>query len=214
VIIDTVMLDYGGVVADHYSEPYISRLATEFGTSLERSWELVAEHLPHGKQYRLDQISKSEFWAQVRQLAPRKDFDDDTVQELWARTYIPNMSVLSLLDYLKNDRGIQTGIVMNEDKWRYKYVVESLNWLQYVDLIVPSFEIGAVKPEKAIYAAFLKELGRAEMPDRVLYVDDRETHVDAAVRCGMQGYVYLNAGELSKFIGSTNITLVSAKVVG
>ena len=38
------------------------------------------------------------------------------------------------------------------------------------------------------------------MPSCVLYVDDRQTHVDAAIAAGLQGYVYTNEGEFSKAV--------------
>ena len=52
-MIDTVMLDYGGVVADHYSEPYVSRLAAELGTTRRTALDVLGEHSVHGKQYLL-----------------------------------------------------------------------------------------------------------------------------------------------------------------
>ena len=198
--IDTIQLDYGGVVADHYSEPYLGYLASELGVTRKGARGLLSEQSPHGRLYRLDQLSKEAFWEEVRKLAPRKDFDDDTVQELWAKTYIPNAAVLSLLTYLRAECGIQIGIVMNEDRWRYRYILETYRLDSCVDVIVVSFEVGTLKPEAAMSEAILRLSNRLPSPGSVLYIDDRQSHVDAAVRAGMQGYRHVNAGELSTYI--------------
>jgi len=208
VIIDTIMCDYGGVVADHYSEPYLSQLATELGTDRRGARDLVSERAPHGIAYRLDQIGKTEFWAAVRKLSPRKSFDDDVVQELWARTYIPNAAVLSLLHHVHSFHGVNIGIVMNEDRGRYEFILREFPTEMQPFIMVPSFEVGFVKPDPPMYDVVLERCGRTHRPDRVLYVDDRKTHVDPAIARGMQGHVHLNAGELANFIET--LTLVAA----
>lgn len=201
MLIDSVFCDYGGVVADHYSEPYLGQLAQALGTTRETARALVSERSPHGRLYRLDQITKAEFWNAVRQLAPRKDFDDEVVQDLWAQTYIPNRALLSLLRYLRDDLGIQTGIVMNEDRWRFRYIEEHFDLRTYVDHVIASFEVGAIKPDSEMYSVILRRALRTDRPGLLLYIDDRESHVEAAKKQGIEGYCYRNSGELSVYIG-------------
>jgi HAD superfamily hydrolase (TIGR01509 family) len=194
------MCDYGGVVSDHYCEPFQGQLAEALGVTRTKLRELLSERSLQGRLYRLDQMSKSEFWEEVRRLSRKAEIDEDRLQDLWAMTYIPNPAVLSLLGYLKDEWGVQTGIVMNEDRWRYKFIEDHYELNKYAPLIVASFEVGALKPEKEMYQAVLERCNRAARPDRVLYVDDRQSHVDAAVACGMKGYRYVNAGEFAGFI--------------
>src|SRR5438552_991824 len=107
--IDTVLCDYGGVVADHYSEPYESQLAELLGVGRQRLRSLLSERSPHGRAYRLDQLTMKEFWSEVIQGAGKVDpgTSIELLQELWARTYIPNQAVLSLLSYLRFGKGLQ-----------------------------------------------------------------------------------------------------------
>jgi FMN phosphatase YigB (HAD superfamily) len=198
--IDTIQFDYGGVVADHYSEPYLGLLASELGVDRNAARALLSEQSPHGRLYRLDQLSKEAFWEEVRKLSRRTTFNNEFVQELWAKTYIPNAAVLSLIAYLRNDLGLQIGVVMNEDRWRYRFIMDTYCLDSYLDVTVASFQVGALKPEAAMSEAILRLSNRLSSPDSVLYVDDRQTHVDATVRAGMRGYQYLNAGELSTHI--------------
>jgi FMN phosphatase YigB (HAD superfamily) len=200
MLVDSIFFDYGGVVADHYCEPYQGRLAEAFGTSRKMARELVSEKSVHGRLYRLNQLSKTAFWEEVRRLAPQKSFRDDVVQELWARTYIPNVAVLELLRFLREEVGAQTGIVMNEDVSRLSFIINNYRLDAVVSSLVASCEVGVVKPDSGIYAEILKRGRREVCPQRVLYVDDRQSHVDAAMAAGMEGYQYTNAGDLSIFI--------------
>lgn len=204
--IDTFVCDYGGVVADHYSEPFQGEMADALGITRKRLRELLSERSEHGKAYRLDLMSKSEFWVEVMRLANKEGLDEDYLQELWAKTYIPNQAILSLLGYLKDSLGVLTGIVMNEDRWRYQFILENYDIKKYAPLIVASFEVAAIKPDKAIYEVVLSKAHRVNKPERVLYVDDRQTHVDAAKACGMQGYLHVNAGELSHFVETIELS--------
>jgi len=155
-------------------------------------------------------MSKTEFWAEVMRLAGRNDLDEDHLQELWARTYIPNAAVLSLLGHIKDELGVQTGIIMNEDRWRYEFVLKEYDMKRYTPLIVASFEVGAIKPEKAIYEEVLIRARRKNQPQRVLYIDDRQSHVDAAKACGMEGYLHINPGELAGFVDTISLVRFEA----
>ena len=199
--IDSVFLDYGGVVADHYCEPFLGYLARELGTSRDHARELLSERSEHGRLFRLDRMSPGDFWNAVRRLAPRKDFSDEVMGELWARTYIPNEAVLSLLDHLRTDQRMQTGVVMNEDRVRLAFIEERYSLARRVSIVLASCDVGSVKPERAMYIALLDRARRSFRPASVLYIDDRESHVAAAEAVGMRGYVYKNAGELSVYFG-------------
>jgi FMN phosphatase YigB (HAD superfamily) len=198
--IDTIMLDYGGVVADHYCDPFLSHLAQLLGTSRKGARQVLSEKSPHGREFRLDQISKSQFWAEVRKLVPNQDFDEDVAQELWARTYIPNVAVLALLEHLKTKLGLQIGAVLNEDRWRHQFILENYRLHERLDIVVASFEVHCLKPERNMYLEVLKRCSRSHAPNRVIYVDDRQSHVDAALACDMGGYLYVNAGELNNYV--------------
>lgn len=58
-----------------------------------------------------------------------------------------------------------------------------------------SFQIGAIKPDKLFYETMLRDAQRENNPSRVMYVDDRDTHVETAILHGMQGYHFINEGD-------------------
>jgi FMN phosphatase YigB (HAD superfamily) len=135
----------------------------------------------------------------VKELCGR-DFDDDELQLLWAKTYIINASMVSMLQYLRDRKRILVGLALNEDRGRWQYIVDTYQPETFSAVNVLSYEFGALKPERPFYEKMLEMCGRTNRPNRVLYVDDRQTHVDAAIAAGLQGYIFANEGEFSKAV--------------
>lgn len=189
-----LLLDYGGVVADHYCEPFTSMLGELLGVSRIKTQELISERSELGKAYRLNKIGLEEFWDGVREQVPNKGFDPQHAQELWARSYIVNEAVLSFLGYVRASYGTQVALLMNEDKDRFEYVHRQRDWSNYVDFFLSSHETGLLKPQKEVYE--LAAIRWGVDPSEILYIDDRDGHVEAAKAVGMEGHVFKNYGEL------------------
>lgn len=187
-----ILLDYGGVVADHYCEPATTELAELLGVGSGDVESLVSERTPHGAAYRLNSITPEEFWLTIaeKRHAGACAFDWRRAQLLWAETYVVNPLVLDLMKHLKTRRGWMVGVLSNMDRLRHAYVMRLLNWSEYCDVFVNSWQLGAMKPDLRAYEHSLEMLGFEKDPGHVLYVDDRSEHVRAAVLAGCQGCVF------------------------
>jgi FMN phosphatase YigB (HAD superfamily) len=198
--IDSFICDYGGVVSDHYCEPFHGQLAATLGVSSKKLRELLSERSEHGRAYRLDKITMAEFWTEVCRLSNGACHDHGYLQEMWAQTYIPNTAVLIFMKHLKEKVGVKTGIVMNEDRARAEYVMDRHKIHQYASIVVTSCDVGFLKPDIEMFKIVLTKFKRQNKPSSVLYIDDRESHVNAAKECGMQVYRYNSAGEMFCFL--------------
>lgn len=206
--IDTIIFDYGGVVADHYVEPFQSQLGKILHTTQKGTRELTSEKSSHGRDYRLGKITKKEFWEAIKKLS-NTEFDIDFVHDLFVKTYLPNPAMLSLIKFLKNEKGIQAGLALNTDIDRWEHVRRIIPADELFSVIVISHQIGVIKPEKAFYKEMLKAAKRTNNPNRVMYVDDRKSHVEGAVACGLQGYVFINAGDFATSVTHFNLNRFS-----
>lgn len=198
--IDTVIFDYGGVVADDYCEPFASDLAELIGTDRARIEPLISEASNHGALFRTSAISRDEFWDEVSRLAGVEKFSSELAQSLWARTYVPNAGMLNLLRQLREDRGVFVCIFSNMDKDRLAYTKALTDWSLYVDRLVASSDTGYLKPSERAFQSVLQECGRVRAPERVLFVDDRSSHLVAAERFGLTGYHFKNQELLLAFL--------------
>ena len=192
--IDTIVFDYGGVLADHYVEPFQTMLGELLHATQKETRDLTSERSPHGRDYRLGKISKQDFWNAIKKLSGT-EFDIDYAHELFEKTYLPNPAMISLVGWLKDKWGIQIGLGLNEDVDRWNTVKKLLNAEVFSNFNVISFEIGAIKPDKIFYETMIKKAHHEDDPSRILYVDDRDTHVEAARHYGIQGYDFINEGD-------------------
>ena len=101
--IKVILIDYGGVLAHHYCQPYQSMLANLLGVSIEESKKLISEKSKQGKLYRKNEISKDKFWDVVTHLSKidSSKVSNDDLQLLWAKTYIIDYRLLNLIKVLR-----------------------------------------------------------------------------------------------------------------
>ncbi len=89
-------------------------------------------------------------------------------------------------------RGIRTGLVSNCSR-STRPVVDRLGLEQEVDTVVLSFEVGAAKPEPAIYRYALDRLDTSA--DDAAFVDDQSLYCDGATAVGMRTYLIVRQNQ-------------------
>ena len=87
-------------------------------------------------------------------------------------------------------RGVRTAVVSNCSR-STRPVVDRLGLESEVDAVVLSFEVGAAKPDPAIYLAALDRL--AAQPAETVFVDDQATYCDGAAALGMRTFLIRRA---------------------
>lgn len=88
-------------------------------------------------------------------------------------------------------RGLRTAVVSNCDHTT-RPVVDRLALPEETDAVILSFELGAAKPEPAIYLEALERLG-AEAHEAV-FVDDQARYCDGAAELGMRTFLVIRDG--------------------
>jgi putative hydrolase of the HAD superfamily len=83
-------------------------------------------------------------------------------------------------------RGVRTALVSNCSR-STRPVVDDLGLEREMDAVVLSFEVGAAKPDAAIYRAALDRLGSE--PAGAAFVDDQSVYCDGAAALGMRTYL-------------------------
>ena len=199
--IDILAVDYGGVLAHHYCEPYQSELSKILGVDDVTTKKLLSEKSEHGKAYRLDKISKEEFWNKVKSLAQCKNnVDNDQLQLLWAKTYILDLRVYQLLQNIKEQTTIKICLYTNSDRLRMNYAIKIYGLESLFDVIFSSWENGVIKPEQSSFSKLKQLFDLTSKPERIFYIDDRVSTIEAAKNEGIYGYVYKDYESLSSFI--------------
>jgi len=93
-------------------------------------------------------------------------------------------------------RGVATALVSNCSH-NTRPLVERLGLEGEFDQVILSVEVGAMKPDPAIYRITLDRLG-VEDATRSVFVDDQTSYCDGAAAIGMQTYLILRPEEAAE----------------
>ncbi len=121
----------------------------------------------------------------------------------WNRIYLdvlPGIATLVKALHSKYQLAVLTNTnTIHAERWREQYAAV----LQYFNHVFCSFELGARKPERAIYARMLEGLQVA--PERVLFFDDKGENVAGAKRCGIRAFQIGSCEDIVSRLGESGI---------
>ena len=96
-------------------------------------------------------------------------------------------AVAGIVRRLRED-GVLCCLASNQMRYRARYMSETLRYRTFFDREFYSCDIGHKKPDAAYFLAILSALGLP--PERVLFIDDHDANVAAALDLGMNAAVF------------------------
>jgi FMN phosphatase YigB (HAD superfamily) len=178
--IQAVVFDIGGVLMENIQEFYLPELAAEHGLDGEA---LLQIGYRHGAAWGLGQASEEDYW---RGILADAGLPPAMLPALVARTeaYVrPILGAWEIVEAL--DPRLRRGILSNTTWEWIRRIRAAVPLDERFDPIVLSCDVGACKPDPAIYRNLLERL--ALPPAAVLFVDDRDDNLAAAAAAGIQG---------------------------
>ena len=115
-----------------------------------------------------------------------------------------NKAVADLILQLRN-AGHRTGLLSNtcEAHWRFCVDRKFPILQQLFEVTALSYELRAMKPDPAIYAAAAALAGVA--PGEIFFVDDRSEHVKGACRAGFDAVLFTGAADLTAALAGRGV---------
>lgn len=160
----------------------------EFLASLSDSIDVKAVRDVH-RAYGSGMISKQECGAKIKELTGREFVE---LEDSNSGSVVKNSALLDFIKELKQQYKI--GLLSNIGNNWVREQFLSANEQELFDAMVFSYEIGANKPDTAMYQAVCNKL--AVQPDEVIYIDDMSAYTEAAKYLSMQAIVYENFTKL------------------
>jgi putative hydrolase of the HAD superfamily len=189
-VIRGVIVDFGGVLAQHPSDEALARLTAAAGLE---AGTFAAAWLRYRHSYDLGHVSAAEYWS----LVGGRGYSDDDLERLvvedaacWA---MPNEAMVDWLAAIKGV-GIRVGLLSNAPREQWRRLVGGLAWLGCCDVVTVSYELGLGKPNPAIYRHCLGELGLPACD--VLFVDDRSENIATANELGLHTALFTDVERL------------------
>lgn len=126
----------------------------------------------------------------------------------WVSFFTPIPFTRSLIRQLKGR--YRLGLLSNTNPLHFENVIATTDVFPLFEAVTLSYEVGAMKPDPALYHDMLEKL-RIE-PVNCLYLDDVQSYVEAAAALGMQGIHFTTpqdvAGELRRILPGLQIPAV------
>jgi putative hydrolase of the HAD superfamily len=194
---DAVIFDYGRVLSQSPTARDLREFAALAGTDEPPFFEVYSNTR---QEYDCGRQTCQQHWqcfadaAGVRLSPAQIDRILALEHRMWLRV---NSGVLDLARDLRA-AGLRTAILSNMPFDLLSELRRELSWLNEFDVQIWSCELGATKPDPAIYQACLQALGCE--PQRALFFDDRLGNVEGACKLGIDGRLFESAEQAREIV--------------
>ncbi|MEW4488544.1 HAD family phosphatase [Thalassoglobus sp. JC818] len=186
--IKTILFDLGNVLLNFSHEKMCRQIAALFDVSADEVQEVF---LSSGIYAEFDrgQLTEQDVLRQLEQRFGR-DVALSNLQQAAGDIFEPNLEMHSLLRDLRK-RGLRTVLLSNTCVTHIEWIRQHYETLSLMDDLVLSYEVGASKPDAAIFDAALEKI-QCE-PSECLYTDDIAGHIEAGRQHGLQVELFTTA---------------------
>jgi len=211
-IIEVVLFDFGGVLADEGWKKGLRVIAAAHGLD-EDDFIRAASDIIYDTGYIMGKGSESDFWESLRRKTGIRGGDASLTQELLSR-FILNKHMVDTARKLRS-QNITVGILSDQTNW-----LDMLNFrfdfFKYFDHVFNSYHLGKGKRDISLFDDIAKLLRKA--PDGILFIDDDPGNVARARQRGWKAILYtdehcfdLEMDEIIFYKKSNNCRICSAK---
>jgi len=160
------------------------------------------------RRFDLGHLTADAFFREAERGAGLSRLPDEVWTAAWRDIFTPVEESLGLLSRLRAD--VSTVLVSNTNALHWEGVLLVAPVDRLVDALALSFEVGAAKPDRAIFDAALAKLGAVE--GTPAFADDRPDYVAAARILGLDAFVVDSPSTFERELRSRD--LVSDEVFG
>lgn len=188
-----VVFDYGRVLTGPPATIPFNNILKITGLTEER---LLAPYWANRQAYDSGKLTGLQYWQKICAETGLK-LTDEQINDLndsdaWMWT-TENLPILAWQQELKK-KGFLTAILSNMGDHVHQRISNEFHWFSRFDLLVWSYQLGAAKPDPAIYLHTLEKLN--VMPQEALFLDDKLPNIEAANALGIKGILFTDVDKL------------------
>ena len=170
-----IIFDIGNVLIHFDGERMLRQISQVLGISESQVIDLYV-HQELGSHYEKGLVTSEEFYQRFSQLAHQSHVDT-AFWKAFCDIFKPNPEMETLIRELK-ERGQRLILLSNTCEAHFDYIHKQFELLALFDRAILSYQVGARKPERAIFEAAVKAAGVP--PEQCFYTDDITAYVSAA----------------------------------
>jgi FMN phosphatase YigB (HAD superfamily) len=194
-----LLLDLGNVLVRFDHGLTLKRIEKETGVPAEA----LTAHLFSDLVRDLDagRLGQEEFFRAAEKRAGLPRLPDEIWVPAWRDIFTPVSESLGLLPHLRSD--VATALVSNTNALHWDGVRRIADVDRWMDALALSFEVGAAKPDRKIFATALARLGPTD--GTPVFADDRADYVAAAKKLGLDAFVVDSSATLERELRSRDL---------
>ena len=199
-LVDAILLDLGNVLVFHDDRKLMAALAAlgprspdEVARALAPLWDDCYRGRLAGAHLRRAVAGAAG--------APGGDLDEATFRRVWSCHFTPHTAVLPLVESLVGR--VKLFLLSNTNAAHVEHIRPTLPVLDRFDGLVLSYEVGATKPQPAIFDEAVRRAATA--PARTAFFDDVEAYVVAARNLGLRGHVFTDAPRFAQQLAALGL---------
>ncbi len=182
--IDTVLFDFGGVLAEEGFRDGLAAIGKLNGMS-EDDVDRLGHELVHRIGYVTGRTSEKRWWDALRTETGIRGTDETLRREILDR-FVLRLWMLEVVEKLKN-RGFTVGILSDQTNWLDE-IDGHFGLYGRFDYVFNSFHMGKAKTDPTQFDDVLRLLNRQATD--VLFIDDNAGHIERAVVRGWNAILY------------------------
>lgn len=141
--------------------------------------------------YEMGKVSTLQFFKSLKE-SLRLGLSFEQFKPIWNDIFREDSEVSEMIRFFKGKKRL--GLLSNTNPLHFDYALRKFPIVKVFDRWILSHEVGFKKPAPQI---FLKAIEWASVePEKILFIDDMEKHVNAAVSLGMRGIRFVSSREL------------------
>jgi epoxide hydrolase-like predicted phosphatase len=184
-MIKAVTFDLDGVYFTPQSFPnFKANLPKKVKDEEKVNWVLYQS--PQMLDFKKGKFSESDYWDFAKKELGM-EISNEEIFKILRDSYSVNSSVRDYVLKIRSN-GLKTCICSNNFVTRKRELDIKFNYLKDFDVVVFSYEVGIMKPDRGIFEALIKQSG--VKPDEIIYADDDQSKLAGAIELGIRSFVY------------------------
>lgn len=207
-MIKVVVFDLDGVFLFVDHDTFVSNFSERFSLSGDLVRKvLFEEHLAKGNfdDLRCGKVPPEIWWQYVfgslglEGKATKQDYLEEMV-----KVRAVNDRVVALINTL-HKQGIRTAVCSNNYRDNIEFLKQKFDLEEYFDVMVFSYEVGAMKPDPRIFRELVKRAG--VKPYEIVFSDDKADKLRGALEVGIKAFVYENFDSYLRKLQELGVTV-------
>jgi putative hydrolase of the HAD superfamily len=189
---DAILFDVGGVLLTNgWDHKERAAVIQSFDLDLAA---FEAFHPEANERWEKDEITAQQYLDATVFYEPRSFTHKDFLNAIFAQSVPLEDSALSVLYDLSASQKYLVGSLNNEAREPNDYRFAQYGLRKHFEIAFSSCYVGLRKPHPEIYKRAIDILGLA--PERILFIDDRQSNVDAAASTGLKAIRFTGEQDL------------------